>query len=222
MPIGVLTSGQAKLSLIVFRGPDVAHKKDSDEGDDADTRMPPDPFAAVLPALAALGAISSIASIHWSGQEKTAARTRSKRKTGASLRDLETCCLGLSEIFRRFQRHPKVFAGEGAQASSPLKFGVHGTRIRADAQRLYLQLMNDIASMLVLAAQNAFDVMTAIEDGDINAPEEVFFAFGEQQEKLNKIIQTRATLRVAVDTGADVAEKLTALVRDLRKYQKPL
>ncbi len=172
----------------------MAQKKDSDEGDDADTRMPPDPFAAVLPALAALGAISSIASIHWSGQEKTAARTRSKRKTGASLRDLETCCLGLSEIFRRFQRHPKVFAGEGAQASSPLKFGVHGTRIRADAQRLYLQLMNDIASMLVLAAQNAFDVMTAVEDGDINAPEEVFFGFGEQQEKLNKIIQNRVTL----------------------------
>lgn len=186
---------------------------------DSDTRMPPDPFAAVLPALAALGAISSIAAIHWSGQEKTAARSRAKRKTSASLRDLETCCLGLCEIFRRFQRHPKVFAGEGAQASSPLKFGVHGTRIRADAQRLYLQLMNDIASMLVLAAQNAFDVMTAIEDGDIEAPEEIFFAFGEQQDRLNKLIQNRATLRVAVDTGADVAEKLTGLVRDLRKFQ---
>ena len=195
-------------------------KSETDSGDDADTRMPPDPFTAVLPALAALGAISSIAAIHWSGQEKTAARSRVKRKTGASLRDLETCCLGLAEIFRRFQRHPKVFAGEGAQASAPLKFGVHGTRIRADAQRLYLQLMNDIASMLVLAAQNAFDVMTAIEDGDINAPEEVYFGFGEQQDRLNKLIQTRATLRVAVDTGAEIADKLTHLVRELKKHSK--
>ena len=195
-------------------------KPETDSGDDADTRMPPDPFTAVLPALAALGAISSIAAIHWSGQEKTAARSRVKRKTGASLRDLETCCLGLAEIFRRFQRHPKVFAGEGAQASSPMKFGVHGTRIRADAQRLYLQLMNDIASMLVLAAQNAFDVMTAIEDGDINAPEEVYFGFGEQQDRLNKLIQTRATLRVAVDTGAEIADKLTQLVRELKKHSK--
>ena len=74
--------------------------------------------------------------------------------------------------------------------------------------------------MLVLAAQNAFDVMTAVEDGDIDPPEEVFFAFGEQQERLNKIIQDRVTLRVAVDTGADVAERLTQLVRELRKYQK--
>jgi hypothetical protein len=194
-------------------------KEQKGEAGDSDTRMPPDPFAAVLPALAALGAISSIAAIHWSGQEKTASRSRVKRKTASSLRDLETCCLGLVEIFRRFQKHPKVFAGEGAQASSPLKFGVHGTRIRADAQRLYLQLMNDIASMLVLAAQNAFDVMTAIEDGDINAPEEIFFAFGEQQDRLNKIIQNRVTLRIAVDTGAEVAEKLTGLVRDLRKFQ---
>jgi hypothetical protein len=193
----------------------------SQQYDDADTRMPPDPFAAVLPALAALGAITSIAAINWSGQEKTSARTRTKRKTSSSLRDLETCCLGLCGIFQRFQSHPNVFAGEGGQASAPLKFGVHGRRIRADAQRLYLRLMNDIASQLVLSAQNAFDVMTAIEDGDINAPEEVFFAFGEQQDRLNTIIQTRATLRVAVDTGAEIAQRLTELVRELRKYQKP-
>ena len=80
--------------------------------------------------------------------------------------------------------------------------------------------MNDIASMLVLAAQNAFDVMTAIEDGDIDAPEEVFFGFGEQQDRLNTIIQSRVTLRVAVDTGAEIAERLVALVRELKKYQK--
>jgi len=192
-------------------------KADIDAGD---TRMSPDPFTAVLPALAALGAVASIASINWSGEGKLASRTRTKRKTGAALRDLETCCIGLGEIFRRFQRHPRVFAGEGGQASAPLKFGVHGQRIRADAQRLYLQLMDDIASMLVLAAQNAFDVMTAIEDGDIDAPEEVFFAFGEQQDRLNEIIQSRVPLRVAVDTGAEIAERLIDLVRELKKYQK--
>lgn len=192
----------------------------TDEGDDTDTRMPPDPFAAVLPALAALGAIASIAAINWSGQEKLGARTRSKRKTGPALRDLETCCLGLAEIFRRFQKHPRVFAGEGGQAAAPLKFGVHGQRIRADAQRLYLQLMNDIASMLVLATQNAFDVMTAIEDGDVDAPEEIFFGFGEEQERLNGVIQSRAPLRVAVDTGAQIADRLVALVRELKKHQK--
>jgi hypothetical protein len=189
--------------------------------DDSDTRMPPDPFAAVLPALAALGAITSIAAINWSGEEKVATRTRTKRKTGAALRDLETCCLGLAEIFRRFQRHPRVFVGEGGQAAAPLKFGVHGQRIRADSQRLYLQLMNDIASMLVLAAQNAFEVMTAIDDGDIEAPEEIFFAFGGEQDRLNAIILSRSTLGVAVDTGAEIAERLVSLVRELKKYQKP-
>jgi hypothetical protein len=197
-------------------------KPKSDDADESDTRMPPDPFAAVLPALAALGAITSIAAINWSGEGKVATRTRAKRKTAAALRDLETCCLGLAEIFRRFQRHPRVFAGEGGQAAAPLKFGVHGQRIRADAQRLYLQLMNDIASMLVLAAQNAFDVMTAIEDGDIDAPEEVFFGFGEQQDRLNNVLQTRVTLRVAVDTGAEIAERLITLVRELKTYQKPV
>lgn len=216
-----MTVCAAEQSAAVGVGNKAVSKQTTDDADDADTRMPPDPFAAVLPALAALGAVTSIAGINWSGQGKSGTRTRTKRKTGAALRDLETCCLGLSEIFRRFQRHPNVFAGVGAQASTPLKFGVHGKRIRADAQRLYLGLMNDIASMLVLAVQNAFDVMTAIEDGDIDAPEEVFFGFGEQQERLNALIQNRATLRTSVDTGAEIAEELTRLVRELRRHQRP-
>lgn len=186
---------------------------------DADTRLAPDPFTAVLPALAALGAIASIAAINWSAQEKTPDRAKAKRKAGTALRDLETCCLGLAEIFRRFMRHPRLFAGEGAPAASPMKFGVHGTRVAAEQARLYQQLMNDVASMLVLAAQNAFDVMSAVEDGEIEAPEELYFGFGEQQERLNKLIQSRATLKTCVETGLDVADKLGGLVRELKKYR---
>jgi hypothetical protein len=186
---------------------------------EGDTRLAPDPFTAVLPALAALGAIASIASINWTAQERTPDRARSKRKAGTALRDLETCCLGLQEIFRRFQRNPKLFAGEGAPASSPLKFGVHGPRVATDSARLFHQLINDVASMLVLASQNAFDVMSAVEDGEINAPEVLFFGFGEQQERLNKLIQARATLKASVDTGAEVALRLTELVRELKKHR---
>lgn len=187
--------------------------------DPDNSRIAPDPFAAVLPALAALGAVSSIATINWVAQDKTADRVRAKRKAGTALRDLETCCLGLAEIFRRFQRHPKLFAGEGGQGSSPLKFGVHGPRVSGDVARIYQQLMNDVASMLVLASQNAFDVMCAVEDGEINAPEDVYFGFGECQDRLNKLIQNRATLKTSVDTGAEVAERLSGLVRDLKKFR---
>ena len=186
---------------------------------DADTRMAPDPFTAVLPALAALGAIASIATINWSAQEKTPDRAKARRKAGTALRDLETCCLGLAEIFRRFMRHPKLFAGEGASASSPMKFGVLGSRVAAEQARLYQQLMNDVASMLVLAAQNAFDVMCAVEDGEIEAPEELYFGFGEQQERLNKLIQARAPLKTCVETGLDVADKLGGLVRELKRHR---
>ena len=185
---------------------------------DGDTRVPPDPFAAVLPALAALGAVASIAAINWSAHDKTPDRAKSKRKAGVALRDLETCCMGLGEIFRRFQRSPKVFCGEGAP-TSPLKFGVHGTRVGVDAAKLYQQIMNDVASMLVLASQNAFDVMSAVEDGEIVAPEELYFGFGEQQERLNGLIAKRATLKVAVDTGVEVADELCKLVRQLKKHR---
>src|SRR4029079_11731434 len=186
---------------------------------EGETRLAPDPFTAVLPALAALGAIASIATINWTAQERTPDRAKAKRRAGTALRDLETCCLGLQEIFRRFQRNPKLFAGEGAPASSPLKFRVHGPRVATDSARLFQQLINDVASMLVLASQNAFDVMSAVEDGEIDAPEELFFGFGEQQERLNKLIQARATLKASVDAGAEVAAKLTELVRELKKHR---
>lgn len=201
--------------------PTMADKKPESQSSNSEgeTRLAPDPFTAVLPALAALGAIASIATINWVAQERTPDRARAKRKAGTALRDLETCCLGLQEIFRRFQRNPKLFAGEGAPASSPLKFGVHGPRVGAASARLFQQLINDVASMLVLASQNAFDVMSAVEDGEIVPPEELFFGFGEQQERLNKLIQTRATLKVLVDTGAEVAVRLTELVRELKKHR---
>lgn len=195
-----------------------AKDKAASEAAAADTRVPPDPFAAVLPALAALGAVASIAAINWSAQEKTVDRAKVKRKASMALRDLETCCMGLGEIFKRFQRNPRIFCGEGGP-SAPMKFGVHGRRVTADAARQYHQLINDIASMLVLASQNAFDVMAAVEDGEINAPDELYYGFGEQQERLNALIQNRATLKIAVDTGGEVAERLCTLVRDLKRYR---
>jgi hypothetical protein len=186
---------------------------------DPDSRIAPEPLSVVLPAISALGAIASIAAINWVAQEKTVDRSRSRRKPGMALRDLESCCLGLQEIFKRLHRNPKLFSSEGPGAASPLKFGVCGSRIDQSLVRSYHQLMNDIASMLVLASQNAFDVMSAVEDGEIEAPEELFYGFGEQQERLNKLIQGRATLKVIVETGVEVSESLTGLVRELRKHK---
>ena len=185
---------------------------------DADLRMAPDPFAAVLPALSALGAIASIAAINWMGHEHSSDRSRSRRKAGMALKDLESCCLGLQEVFRKFQRNPRVFTGEGAPAA-PMKFGVHGTRVDADAVRLYQQIVTEVASWMVLAAHSSFEAMCAIEDGEINAPEAVFFGFGEQQERLNRLISQRATLKATVDAGTEVAEKLAGLVRELKKHK---
>ena len=77
---------------------------------DGDSRIAPDPLSAVLPALSALGAISSIAAVNWVGQERTPERGRSRRKVGLVIRDLESCCLGLQEVFKRLNRNPRLFA----------------------------------------------------------------------------------------------------------------
>ena len=204
----------ARKSRLAKRPPVHAPTSAVDQG----TRCAPDPFAAVLPAIAALGAISSVATVNWVAQDMDGLRNRSRRKAGKALRDLENCCLGLQEIFRRFLRYPDVFGGAGGSAASPLKFGVHGPRLAAEETRFYQQVVNDTASMLVSATQNSFDVMAAVEDGSITAPEEVFFSFGEAQDRLNRLIQERATLAETVKVGAEVAEQLVGLVRKLRAH----
>jgi hypothetical protein len=186
---------------------------------EVDSRIAPDPLSVVLPAISALGAISSIAAVNWVGQERTQERSKSRRKVGLVIRDLESCCLGLQEVFKRLNRIPRLFAGEGAAAGSPLKFGVHGPRVDPVVARIFHQLMNDVASMLVLASQSSFDIMCAVEDGDIAAPEEIFFGFGEQQDRLNKLIQERAPLKALVETGLEVANALQALVSEFKKYK---
>lgn len=183
-----------------------------------DTRVPPDPVTAILPAISALGAIASIAAINWTSQDKTPDRAKSKRKASTALKELETCCLGLAEIFRRFQRHPRVFGLDGA-TTAPAKFGIAGVRVNADGARGFQQIVNDVASMLVLASQSAFDVMSAVEDGEIDAPEAVYFGFGEQQERLNALLAQRAPLKTIVETGLDVGIKLAALVRQLKAHR---
>ena len=79
--------------------------------------------------------------------------------------------------------------------------------------------MNDVASMMVLASQNAYEVMAAIEDGELDPPDEVFYGLGEAQEQLNALIQDRATLKASVETGLKVAVKLTGLVKQLKEFR---
>lgn len=199
----------------------MAVSKDQTSADkaEADLRIAPDPFALVLPALSALGAIASIAAIGWVGQERTVDRSRGRRKAHMALRDLESCAMGLGDIFRRMQRHPRLFGGEGVNGASPMKFGVHRGRVEADLARLYQQLASDVASKLVLACHNSFETMSAIEDGEIEVPESIFYGFGEQQERLNQMIQHRATLKISVAGGAEIADRLTDLVRELKKHR---
>jgi hypothetical protein len=182
-------------------------------------RLAPDALAAVLPALAALGTVASIAAIAWAGQDASGPRQKPQRKPDMALRDLEGCCMGLEEIFKRLKRSPRLFTGVGSAAASPLKFGVSGQRVDAAEARIYQQLITDVASVLVLASQNSYDVMSAVEDGEINAPEDVFYRFGTEQERLNALLLNRLPLLATVEKGLDIASALTAIVRDLKRYR---
>ena len=174
-------------------------------------RLPCDPAAVVLPALSALGAIAAIAVIPFVGEERQPDRGRNRRKPSAAIRDLETDCLQLQEIFRRLQRTLRSAPGGQAVASSPLKFGLYGVDL-AD-----VALVSEIARVLGASVRDTGDVMHAMEDGSIEAPETLCHSFGECQERLSKLVIERASVKVAIDQGLAISLRLTELVQDLKR-----
>ncbi|MEZ5776711.1 MAG: hypothetical protein R3D33_18945, partial [Hyphomicrobiaceae bacterium] len=97
-------------------------------------------------------------------------------------------------------------------------FGLNGLKTDAESHQIFQSIMVDLARVLPSSAENAFDVMCAVEDGAIDAPEAVFYGFGECQERLNKLLTERASLKSSIETGLEVSARLTALVKDLKRY----
>lgn len=132
------------------------------------------------------------------------------------MQELETCSLGLSEIFRRFQRLFEAPAADRRRQAIPMKFGIQGGRVSDEHVGLYNRLINDTAAMLVLASENAGAVMRGVENGAIDPSEAVMIAFGECQDELNQLLATRATLQLSIEKGIELSDRLTALIREMR------
>jgi hypothetical protein len=179
-------------------------------------RAAPEPLSIILPAVAALGSIASIAAVAWLAEDRTAERPKVKRRLDVILRDLETSCLGLAEILRRVIRHSPMFGLLGATSAAPLKFGLLGTRVDTQQGQIYIHLVNDVATMLVLATQASFDVTNAIEDGDLMPPEALIYKFGDAQAKLTVLLASRESLKTTVETALAIAEGLVVCVRELK------
>lgn len=183
-------------------------------------RTAPEAVSLVLPAVSALGAIASIAAVAYLATDRDGDRPRVKRRVDTILKDLETSCLGIAEILRRVKRNAKFLGVDGASGGAPLKFGLNAVRVDASGGPLYHQLVNDMATMLVLATQSSVDAMSAIEDGDIDASDEHLERFGEAQEALNTLLLQRAGIRQLVDGCLEQAAKLGAIVGQLRRQQQ--
>ncbi len=193
----------------------IAQRSKSGDSDGfADQGAATDPLTAILPAIAALGCICSIAAVLWVGREPDAAKQKPRRKPAVAVRDLETDCLVLQEVFRRLARNLKAAANEHNGATQPLKFGLHQLDIAPDS------LIADIARVLPSVSQNANDVMRAVESGAIEAPEAVFYGLGDCQERLNRLLMERASIRVMIGQGLGLSERLTEYVQTLKRSTK--
>jgi hypothetical protein len=182
-------------------------------------RTAPEAVSLVLPALAAIGAIASIAAVAYLATDREGERPRVKRRVDTILKDLETCCLGVAEILRRLKRGAKSLGVDGTSGAAPLQFGRNAVRVDAAGGPLYHQLVNDMATMLVLATQSSVDAMSAIEDGEIEASDEMLEQFAQAQEALNTLLVNRAGIRPLVDGCLGAAVKLGDAVGRMRRRQ---
>ena len=102
-----------------------------------------------------------------------------------------------------------------------MKFGLLGTRVEPQQSQIYIQLVNDVATMLVLATQAGQDATNAIEDGELEVPEALLYRFGDAQNKLNTLLVDRASIKVSVETALAIAEALAVVVREIKGPKRP-
>lgn len=179
-----------------------------------------DPLSVALPLLGALGTIASLASTAWSAGapiEKASAG----RKASRVVRDLESDCLVILETLRRLNRFLRENGGAKTLAATPFKFGLLGSPAAREAQSLYRTLMSDVGRAGVSAHTNVLEILAAVQSGQIDAPDEAFYGFGECQERLNGLLAERRGLSAVIDGGVAVAEALTRHVASLKSYVRP-
>ncbi|MFO1170483.1 MAG: hypothetical protein U1E49_05880 [Hyphomicrobiaceae bacterium] len=178
-----------------------------------------DPLSVALPALGALGTIASLASITWSVATAEPG-VLVGRKPSRLIRDMETDCLVVLEALRKLNRFLRENGGAKTLAATPFKFGLLGSPVARDAQALYRTLMSDVGRVGVSAHANVLDILVAVHTGQIDAPEEAFYGFGECQERLNGLLAERRGLSAVIDGGVAVAEALTRHVAHLKSFAR--
>lgn len=178
-----------------------------------------DPLSVALPALGALGTIASLASISWSAGAAEPG-TLAARKPSRLIRDMESDCLVVLEALRKLNRSLRENGGAKTLAATPFKFGLLGSPMVREAQALYRALMSDVGRVGISAHANVLDILLAVQTGQIDAPEEAFYGFGECQERLNGLLAERRGLSAVIDGGVAVAEALTRHVAQLKGYAR--
>lgn len=179
-----------------------------------------DPLAVALPALGALGTIASLASLAWSADAPAGSATRSGRRAALVLRDLESDCLAILEALRKLNRALRDSGGAKTLAATPFKFGLLGSPAARETQSLYRSLLSDLSHIGVSAHANVLEVVHAVQQGMIDAPDEAFYGFGECQERLNQLLSERRGLSAVIDGGVAVAIALTRHVTALKAHAR--
>ena len=75
-----------------------------------------------------------------------------------------------------------------------------------------------IATPIMLRG-NAYAAASTFKIGIVAPLTGPLAGFGEAQERLNKLIQGRASMKASVDAGAEIADALAGLVRELKKHR---
>lgn len=179
-------------------------------------RVAPEPLLVLMPGLAALGAVASIAAVLWIETEP-GQKTRSRRKASIVIRDLESDCLILQDIFRRLASGHRAGDAGSRPESTPLKFGLPAMAGGSSSHAAHQSMLVDVSRCLPMAAENAAEIIGLIEDEEIEAADEVLYGFGECQELLNQVLAERSSIEAGIGAGLDVSGRLVGLVRVLKK-----
>ena len=190
---------------------------------EAPRRLDPDPVSVLLAALGVLGSFASLAAYGGSRPERQRDRRRARRTV---IRSIAATREALEDVDASLERLERLIRQGGAKDNSdravdylnaPVSFGSVNAFFDFFELAAYRTLAQRVTRAFDTTVRETFEIMDAIEDGAIEAPNDLFLELRDSQSRLETLRRSQRSFGDTIDATRAVTQRLTRIADDLER-----
>lgn len=191
-----------------------------DEPQRQQRRLDPDPVSILLAALGALGSFASLAAYLGVQRDRTRERRRARRTVLRSiaavreaLEDIDQALLKLEKLMERAGE-----PGDPSALDAPAQFGSVNAFFDFFEFSAYQMLAQRVTRAFDTTIRETYEIMDAIEDGAIEAPQPLFAELRELQARLETLRTSQRRFGETLNATRHVTQSMARIADALEGH----